>query len=368
MYQEKKKLLILTNCILEYRLPVYNLLAEQFQVTVAHYGKIVNEEKTKFKEVILTPKTRGPFIFFKENIKKLAIQYDAVIALGDLHIWPFWSLGFIRNRSFSLTFWSIGVSASYSKRFDSDKKWDFFRFKLMNKADSIVFYTDYPIRRYVEDGAINRTKLFVAHNTVQVDHKIDLLDVKKHFLFVGTLYKAKKILDLLDAYLLAYKQNPSIEPLVVIGDGEEKDNIKSWVKKHQLTEKIILKGAIFNQDVLMEYYRRAIALISPGQAGLTVLNAFAYGVPFVTTENAITGGEIFNIINNINGIIYKEDVKKLSEIILDLSSNPKKALLLSKNAQEYYFSKRTMSIMVDGLKKAVDYAQIEINKNRVGGE
>lgn len=354
--ERKYRILSLTNVILEYRIPVYNLLSEYFDVTVAHHGKPVSSDNAKFKQIRLTPKNIGPFISFNENITQLAKQYDAVIALGDLHYIPFFKLGFLRNRQFALSYWSIGVSASYNKRFDEDRKLDRIRFKLMNKADSLIFYTSYPIGRYVKDGGVERKKLFVANNTVEVVEKIEIPYRKNHFLFVGTLYKAKKIFDLLEAYKAAFLKNCLINPLVVIGDGDEYNNIVEWVEKNQLQSKITLKGAIFDQDELKKYYQNAIACLSPGQAGLTVLNSMAYGVPFVTTENAITGGEIFNITNGVNGIIYDGNSRSLTDIILELSSNNEKTYELSKNAQDYYFSNRTMEIMVDGIKSAVNYA------------
>jgi len=358
----KRKLLILTNCVLEYRIAVYNLLSETFNVTVAHYGKRVDNDKTRFKQIMLTARKRGSFIILKENIKLLASQFDAVLAMGDLHCLSYLRLGSIRKRSFSLTFWSIGVSASHNKRFDEDRKLDWIRFKLMNTADSIVFYTDYPINRYVNDGGIEKAKLFVAYNTVEIQEKVKVPTNKKYFLFVGTLYKAKKIFDLLNAYLLAYNFDQSIQSLLIIGDGEEKINIEIWIQENHLQDKITLTGAIFNQDVLRKFYQDAIACISPGQAGLTVLNSMAYGVPFVTTKNAITGGEIFNIKNEINGIIYEESIEQLSEILLDLSQNPDKVHNLSLNAQDYFYNNRTIPTMIQGLIDSVMYAISKRNK------
>ena len=236
------------------------------------------------------------------------------------------------------------------------RKLDGIRFKLMDKADSLIFYTPYPIDRYVNDGGVDRQKLFVANNTIEVTEKIDIPKRKNHFLFVGTLYKAKKIFDLLEAYKVADSKNNQIKPLILIGDGEEYNHIVEWIDKNNLNSKITLTGAIFDQNRLKGYYQNAIACLSPGQAGLTVLNSMAYGVPFVTTKNAITGGEIFNITSGVNGIIYNEDSSNLADIIIELSSDEEKTYELSTNAQNYYFSNRTMDIMVDGIKNAVNFA------------
>ncbi|GGF60914.1 glycosyltransferase family 4 protein [Wenyingzhuangia marina] len=352
----KIKLLSLTNCLLEYRLPVYNLLAEKFDLTIAHYGESVAHRDIHFKEILLTPIIRGPFTFSKEKLTTLAAGFDAVIALGELRMWSFLKLGFVIKRKYALTYWNIGVSASYNKRYDEDRSLDFFRFNLLNRADSIVFYTDYPIKRYVEDGGVQREKLFVANNTVEVKERIQIPFEKKHFLFVGTLYKAKKIYDLLEAYKKAYEMSNNIYPLVIIGEGIEKENVLKFIKEQQLQHKISVKGAIYDQEVLKVFYTDAIALISPGQAGLTVLNAFAYGVPFVTTKTAITGGEIFNIKNEINGLLYDDNHNNLKNIILELTRNPQKVYQMSVNAQNHYFEHSTLDKMVEGLSQAILYA------------
>lgn len=93
---------------------------------------------------------------------------------------------------------------------------------------------------------------------------------------MGTLYKAKKIYDLLEAYQNAYQKNNNIQPLIIIGDGVERSNIDKWVEQNNLIDKITLTGAIFDQNLLKDYYQDAIVCISPRQAGLTVMNSMAW--------------------------------------------------------------------------------------------
>ncbi len=350
------KLLLLTNSIPEYRIPVYKKLGNYFNLTVAHYGKRAESIELNFNQLILQPKKFGPFTYFKENIYQLANDFDAVLAMGELSVISYILLGFRHQRRFSLTFWGGDVSFSYTKRYDEDKRLDKIRFFLMNRADSLVFYCNYPVNRYVKDGKIDPKKLFVAHNTIDIPEKINIPEVKNYFLFVGTLYKAKKIYDLLNAYHETYKKIPDLQPLVIVGDGDEIDAIKLWIKENELNDHILLKGAIYDQNTLKVIFQNAICTISPGQAGLSVLNSMAYGVPFVTSRNAFTGGEIFNISNGINGFLYDGTVSTLSSIIEKLSRNPKVVYQLSIEAQNYYFSNATLELMVNGLVDSVMYA------------
>jgi glycosyltransferase involved in cell wall biosynthesis len=241
------------------------------------------------------------------------------------------------------------------KHYDEDRRLDKIRFFLMNRADSLIFYCTYPINRYVLDGGIDRNKLFVAHNTVAIPYKIEVPLQKKYFLFVGTLYKAKKIYDLLTAYLKAYNKNFNLQPLIVVGTGDEIDSVTNWIEDNKLEEKIFLKGAIYDQEVLQSIFKDAICCISPGQAGLSVLTSLAYGVPFVTSKNAITGGEIFNIKHQDNGIIYDGQIESLSNIIEELSINHDEVQRLSINAQNYYYDTATLDHMVQGFSEGIEY-------------
>jgi glycosyltransferase involved in cell wall biosynthesis len=340
---------------MQYNISNYKKLSVYYEITVAHYGREIEDEKALFDQIILTQKKIGSFTYFKENIYQLANKYDAVLALGDLHILPFILLGLRKKRKFSLTFWGIGVSASYNKKFDEDRSLDWIRFRLMDKADSLVFYSDYPVNRYLKKG-VKREKLFVAHNTVDIEKQIEIPDDKKYFLFVGTLYKAKKIYDLLDAYLKAFKKNQKIYPLVIVGDGDEKQNIEKWIADNKLFNNIILKGAIFDPDLLCEIHKYAIASISPGQAGLSVLISMAYGVPFITTYDSFTGGERFNIEHGYNGLLYDGHIESLASIIENLSENTEEVQRMSQNAQNYYFNCRQHQFMISELRKSIDYA------------
>jgi len=355
MTNPRVKLLRLTNCIKEYNIPAYNMLSQYYDLTIAHYGNKVDDKKVRFNQIILSPKKIFTFIYFEENIYELSKKYDAVLALGDLHVFPYMMLGFRKKRKFSLTFWGIGLSASYKKKFDEDRKLDWIRFRIMNKADSLVFYSDYPIKRYMENH-VTREKLFVAPNTVSINERIEIPLDKKYFLFIGTLYKEKMIYELLNAYLITYNKNNGIAPLVIVGDGEEKSSIEKWIKDNKLAEKILLKGAIYEQNALRNVFMYAISCISPGQAGLSVLSSMAYGVPFITTYDAITGGELFNIQNEYNGLMYDGKTESLAGILELLGTDNKKVQKMSHNAQNYYFKYRTMDMMVNGLKDSIEFA------------
>lgn len=184
----------------------------------------------------------------------------------------------------------------------------------------MVFYADYPVKKYSKMG-IKPEKLFVANNTVQVlpcESK-----EKDSLLFIGSLYKQKKIDVLLNAYLGAYYKNMNIPKLIIIGEGAEKPVILDWIKKNNLENKILLAGGIYDDEILADYFASAIICISPDQAGLSVLKSMGYGVPYITHKDAITGGEIFNIHSGIDGLLMN-DFGELESLILECTEDKEK--------------------------------------------
>src|SRR5690554_1939224 len=352
--ESKKKLLLLNSLIPHYRVPVYNALGKHYDLTVAHYGDEIDTKGLTFSQIRFNTIKNLPFYWFKENVYKLAQNYDAVLSMAQLRTIPYMTLAFGR-RNFSLTYWSIGVTASYKKKFDEDKRYDWLRYKWTGRADSLAFYSSYPIKKHLTYG-IPREKMFVAENTIEINDKIEIISPKDYFLFVGTLYKEKKIFDLLESYYNASMKNSQFPKLVIVGDGIERDNIIKWLDDRGMSSKVVLKGAIFDSTVLMDIFRKAIACISPGQAGLSVLTSMAYGVPFVTTKDAITGGEIFNIEEGQNGLYYDGTINGLTETMIYLSEKPKEVYRIAKNGQDFYFENRTIEVMVDGLIQDVEYA------------
>lgn len=348
---EKKKLLILYNNLFHYRVPIFNLLAEKCELTVAFSIGLNTNEAVKFKVKKLSILKFNRIVIHKDNVYKLCQEFDVVIAYGDIAWLKLSTLPFYKNRNFKVIFWSPGVSASYDKKFDAVTRWDSVRDFFYRKADALVFYTDYPIEKYVNRG-FDRKKLFVAPNTVAVDGGIG--ETKDSLLFIGTMYLQKGILTLLKIYKEAYNENNNILPLNIIGGGEDFEKVKNWIYENGLNNKIVMLGPIFNIDKKAYYFKRAFASLSPTQAGLGVLESMGYGVPFITMNDSITGGERLNIIDGENGILLSK-IEELKEIILDISQDQNKYLKMGERALKYYNTGHKPIDMSNGLFKAINY-------------
>lgn len=349
------KVLILYNKLFNYRIPIFNLLSEKCDLTVAYsLGECPkNTDNLNFKIHKFKPISKfGPFIIHQENIYNYCQNFDIVIAYGEIAWLKYSTLAWFKSRKFKIIYWSIGVSASYSKGYDAIKKWDSIRDFFYKKADAMIFYSEYPVIKNLKKGySIN--KMFVAPNTVLVLNTNEIIE-KDSILFIGTLYRQKGLGILLEAYKSSYKTNPNIPLLNIVGGGDESELISKWIKSNDLTNKVQLCGPIYDENIKLLYFKRAFACISPSQAGLAVLESMGHGVPFITSKNAITGGEIFNIEDGKNGILL-ESPSQLSDIIIDITNNTNKYIQMGKDAQEFYNFYRKPSDMVEGFISAINY-------------
>ncbi|SMG20297.1 glycosyltransferase [Arenibacter troitsensis] len=347
-----KKVLILYNRIWPYRIPIFELLNEKYDLTVSYSIDNSFNESVNFKVVKLSGKQYSRFFVHKDSLHEFCKNFDVVVGYGDIGWLSLMRLLFKRKRTYKIILWGIGVRASYNSNYGEKNPWDKIRYFLMRKADAILFYSNNPIKTYLNEN-FRKEKLHIAENTVMVN-RIDTAVQRDNLLFIGTLYRQKQIYSLLESFKLAKKLNDKIPILNIIGDGDEYENIKKWIAENNFEESIYLRGKIFDENQLCKYFSRAIACISPGQAGLSVLKSMGYGVPFITKKDAITGGEIFNIENGINGVLY-ENNNELENIILDITKNRSKYIEMGKKAKIHYDSFRKPEDMANGIIGAIEY-------------
>jgi len=353
--KERTSVLILYNKLFHYRIPIFNLLSQKYDLTVAYSYKASDEvlSQCHFKTIYLPINKYWKFVLHSDNVNNICKKYDVVIAYGEPAWLSYSTLSMRRKRSYKLLFWGIGVPASYKRNFDQGNFFYTFVSDFFNKrADGLIFYTDYPIKKHLNRG-FKKNRLFVANNTVEVDKIIINNNEKDSILFIGTLYLEKGLQVLLNEYLEAYKINNNIPKLNIVGGGNEFENVKLWIERNNLQRKITLLGPIYDNKQKSEIFAKAYACFSPLQAGLSVLESFGYGVPFVTTKDAITGGEIFNIENMVNGIKL-ENVNTIKDVILDISNNPKKYLDMGEQAYNYYWNNRKPEDMALGIINAIN--------------
>jgi len=344
------RILFIHKLIYDYRLSFYEQIASvpEYDVTVLHSGKIMRKPDSNFREIIV-PENFFTRILWQKGALNNAQNADVVIALFDVHYLSTIFLGLL-PRKFKLIFWGIG--------FGKSRVANHIRLFLARKADALALYMPGNMRDFTDNG-IPSSKIFCTPNTIHIENPFfnENIMEKDHFLFLGGLKKRKKI----DEFIMAFKKAlPSFTRPVhmdIIGEGEMMVNLKYKVNHLALNDFVTFHGAITDNEKLAPFFRRAIAIVSPGQAGLTILHGFAHGVPMVTYRHAISGGELENIVHGTNGILYGGSVNELTSVLIKLANNSEHAHILGRNAYEYYINEMTLNHLITSFKKIIDFVQ-----------
>lgn len=346
--------LIFQNEISSYSVPVYNSIAEHYDLTVAYYLQDKSTIPCAFKKVKLDSISLGPLTFIK-GVRKLQKKVDVVSILPNLRVPSYSILPFFPRRN-KLVNWSIGFRASYTNPYLTDRKHvlaDLLFQTILSRCDASIFYME-KAKEFWKNTSLDLSKVFVAPNTTEVVPIEIMPEIKRDILFVGTLYKGKGLDLLLEAFNQVVELRHPQNKLHIVGDGLERKALEEYVAQHGLGEDVVFHGAIYDEQVLADRFAHALICVSPTQGGLSVPKSMGYGVPFVTRKDAITGGEIFHITPGLNGVMYSDD-EELTSIIADACFNPKKYVEMGIKAKEYYVNHATIKHMAQGAMEAFEY-------------
>lgn len=347
----KQSIIIIQNSIPHYRISLYNELGKIYNLTILHCGESNMPENCNYREVLSRKFQVGLFILqtnvFKEIFKK---KYDVVIAMCDLH----WIINiislFIRPRKLKFIFWGSWLN--------SNRILNRVKVHLAQKADANIFYCNNHKNEFLDNSSkLNELKLFVANNTFDVGNRVKSYesDKKNSILFVGSLDSRKKICESITAFNKIKNEIPSNIKFIIIGTGQDFNIINRHINFLNLQNRVELIGRINNPNILEGYYLDAIVSVSFGQAGLSVLQSFGFGVPFLTSKSAISGGEKYNIIHDYNGFLCEDNINSLSFYLKLLCQDIELAKRMGEKAYNFYSANCTIASMVNGFVDAVSY-------------
>lgn len=177
--------------------------------------------------------------------------------------------------------------------------------------------------------------IHVIYNGIDID-KFQVNAVKDEgirLIFVGRLIKDKGV----DLLLNALKYVNTQAELIVVGEGEEKENLIRLVNVLNLEKCVKFVGAQWN---VAEWISRSDIFVHPAICkegfGLSIVEAMACGVPCIAFER----GAVPEIItNNINGylvsVISAEALgNKLNEVINQIKNEKNKYMSIAENARK----------------------------------
>lgn len=339
-----KKVVILQYRLLHYRVRLFSLLQEKLEekgvALVLVHGQASDTEKQRKDEGQLSWATKvcnkfirvaGVDILWQPYPKKaknaslvIAMQENRIISNYKLQILYF--LGFIR-----FAFWGHGRNYQATESHNLREMWKRF---FVSKAAWWFGYTQGTANYLISQG-FDSNKITNLNNAIDVSgFKQELMDVSEQkltilkkslnisndaeiALFCGSIYAEKKIDFLLQAAVLIKKSIPNFY-LLIIGDGPDSAIVKKYVEEYEWICWVGVKRGAEKAAL----FRLADIQLNPGLVGLHVLDAFASGLPMITTTKALHSPEIDYLVDGRNGfIVDSDDVGDYADVIINLLKN-----------------------------------------------
>ena len=153
----------------------------------------------------------------------------------------------------------------------------------------------------------------------------------RKFVFVGSLYKLKRVEDSIKALSAAFlEKNFTFD---IVGEGEEERNLRSLVKELGVENHVIFHGQV-SRDSAQTIIHNAdcFVMVSSREAfGLVYVEAMAKGCIVIATKGQGMDGIIKNGENGF--LCESENVTKLASLIKNISEMlPEKLRSISQNA------------------------------------
>jgi len=346
-------LLIHGGAIPHYRVPIYNYLSKY--LAQRSFAFTVTAEQIQSGN-----KTKVEFDFVQMSMSVASIartvqrgNFDIVIMwvnLRHLYLFPLYLVvkGILRRK---IVWWGQGRDLASP---DSILKNTAYTIE-HTLCDSIILYAEH-LRKYVARRFHH--KIFIANNTLALDHpglppgsKENVLSsfsihTRKNIICMGRFQKRKRVEQLIAAMQLMNR--PDIG-LILVGPDTE------GVLENVDGPNIYKLGAIYD-DQRFDLLSAADVYCLPGAVGLSIIDAFHCGLPFVTEEGD-ESAEIAYLKHGVNGfVVPRGNVGELARRLLMLLDDEELRVSFSAAARREKMTNANMDQLCEGFVLALRHA------------
>jgi len=161
-----------------------------------------------------------------------------------------------------------------------------------------------------------------SDTTNELVNKYNLKD-NKIILSVGRLVERKDFDKVIESLTLVSNDFENYK-YIIVGDGNDKNNLESTINRLNLDDRVILTGDVNDQELAGLYNLCDVFVMTPKQLqngdvegfGTVYLEANLFGKPVISTRS---GGVTDAVVDNVNGLlIYKASINEISDAIIKL--------------------------------------------------
>lgn len=340
-----RRLVVLTEIIAPYRIPVFNALAtlDEIDLHVIFLSETdpftrqwrVYEQEMQFSYEVLPSwrKRIGKYNLLLNHEVANALNRSApeVIVCGGYNYLASWrALRWAKRNRVQFLLWSESTERDRRNGhfLVESLKRNFFR-----QCDGFVVPGE-SARQYLRKFGVAEQNIFVARNAVDIQLfatkeksirnaaerlRGELALPERYVLFVGRLVAEKGVVELLNAYASLPARLRSYFSLVFVGDGPLRCDLETAARE-------IYPGSVHfpgfvHRDELANYYGLAECLVLPTHSdtwGMVVNEAMACGLPVICTSVA---GCAADLVQANGRIVEPGNVTQLAEAITEIVTN-----------------------------------------------
>ncbi|MEQ9441136.1 MAG: glycosyltransferase family 4 protein [Cyclobacteriaceae bacterium] len=301
-----ENILLLSNRVFHYRVPIYNYFRQEFLKEGYDFKVLTNELQENFDhqfefECIVEPPN---FSRYKAVIREK--KPSAVIVFMHLKDWISWPMvHWLKSEGIPIIYWNHGVNLQ-----DPDNWYKNILYRhLHNIADAIVLYSPAE-KKYIKPK--NQDKVFIGYNTLNLhdfpeinqskeELKKELgIDYEKVALFAASTTLRRRIDLLLDVFK---DRKDNKIGLILTGLKKLSPEYREIIEN---SPAITYLGEIPDQVQFNKIVKLSDVFTIPGRSGLAINQAFYWGVPYVTT-NVRQSPEVWYLKDGENGFIADID-------------------------------------------------------------
>jgi glycosyltransferase involved in cell wall biosynthesis len=357
----KRRLVILTEIISPYRIPLFNCLAQDAGVDLhviflsendpaLRQWKVYKEEIRFSYEVLPSWRRRaGKFNVLLNAGVIHALQQatpQAILCGGYNYVASWQALAWARFRNVPFLLWS--ESNPYDAR-RGHALVEMLKAEFFHNCDGFVV-PGRSAKEYLRAHKIRSDRIFTAPNAIDNDLFSSLaqaarqdataarrlLDLpSRYILFVGRLVQEKGVFELLRAYATLDQSLRRQIGLVFVGDGPCRPELLK--RASAVTDGAIRFPGFVQREQLPAYYALAEMFVLPTYTdtwGLVVNEAMACGLPVIVSRVAGCASDL--IRENWNGLLAEpKDISSLSSAVANLATQPDLCASMGAHARQH---------------------------------
>lgn len=345
-----RKLIILQTVVPDYRYKIFSFIKEKigsgFEIYAGSYY-FEKSVKTDSEVEFINPIKNNYFFnrkfLFQFGALNILTRKSIIILELNPRIISNWLILIIRNIINRKTVLWGHAWPRNGKNSSSDKLRN-----LMRKLASAILVYTHTQKEELQKKMPNK-KIFCSPNSLYYKSEMKTHtdgDKINNVIYVGRLTKEKKPLLLIKAFERIIKEVPVNSKLLIVGDGEERNKLTSYVKQKDLEERILLLGHISEYKDLKKLYDSSLVSVSPGYVGLSVTQSFSFGVPMIVSRDENHSPEIEAVNEEVNSIFFETDnIENLAKRLKDFYNNKKEWILKRNTIVENCKNKYSVEIM-----------------------